>query len=82
MNIIPAITMRTLMAQIVEATHGLCNEIGEPKIVNTIPEERMRMAALVAIQIAIGEEAMPNDRGKLVIKRPRTTYGLIVEEAS
>ena len=82
MNLIPSITMKTLMAQIVVATHGLCNEIGEPKIVSTIPEDRLRTAAYVAIQIAIGEEAMPNDRGRLVIKRPRTTYGLIVEEAS
>ena len=73
------ITLKTLMAQIVEATHRLTNEIGDAHMNSTITEPQLRMAALTAMQIATGEPVWPGDR-KIVIRQPRQSFGIFEEE--
>lgn len=72
-------TLKELMSQIVGATHGLMDEIGERQTVSTIPEERLRMAAICALQIATGEPVWPGDR-TIVIRRQERRYGIFREE--
>lgn len=79
MIVVPEITMKSLMTQIVEATHGLTDTAGTPQTMSTIDEPRLRMAALVAIQVATGETVWPGDR-KIRLVRPRASYGIFEEE--
>jgi hypothetical protein len=76
--VIPPIAMKTLMTQIVEATHSLCDEVGEPRVMSTIMESQLRMAALVALQVATGDAIWPGDR-KIVIRQPKQAYGIFEE---
>lgn len=80
MIVIPGTTLKTLMTQIVEASHSLCNDIGDPHTLSTIDPERLRMAAICAIQIASGIEVWPGDK-TITIKRPgRVRHGIFEEE--
>lgn len=80
MIVLPGITLKTLMTQIVEATHSLCNEIGDPHTMKTINPESLRMAAICAMQIATGVEVWPGDK-TIQIKRPsRVRHGIFEEE--
>jgi hypothetical protein len=69
MIVLPAYTLRSLMAQIVEATHGLENTAGRAHVMSTIPEAQLRMAAICAVQIATGETVHPGDRKITIEKR-------------
>lgn len=80
MIVIAPVAMKMLMTQIVEAAHMLSDELGEPHIVGTISEPQLRMAALVALQVATGEAIWPGDR-KIVIRQPRQSYGIFEEAA-
>jgi hypothetical protein len=79
MIVVPEITMKNLMTQIVEATHGLTDTAGTPQTMSTIDEPRLRMAAIVAIQVATGEVVWPGDR-TIRLKQPRQSFGIIEVE--
>ena len=79
MIVIPEYLMRSLMAQIVDATHGLVDTAGEPVIMSTIAEPQLRMAALVSIQIATGQAVWPGDK-KIQIRRPKMAHSIFAEE--
>lgn len=67
------------MSDIVGATHGLSDETGEAHISSTIPEDRLRMAAITAAQIATGQSIWPGDQ-KIIIRRPKIRSGVFIEE--
>lgn len=79
MIVLPELAMKQLMTQIVQATHGLVDTAGEPVITNTIAEPQLRMAALVAVQIATGNACWPGDR-KIVLRRPKVSNSIFAEE--
>lgn len=72
MIVIPEYTLKQLMAQIINATHGLQDTAGTQHITNTVAEPQLRMAALCAIQIATGEAIWPGDRKILIQRRKQT----------
>lgn len=67
--------MKLLMTNIVESTHGLTDTVGEPRVMSTIAEPQLRIAAIVALQIATGETIWPGDR-RIVIQRPKVARGI------
>ena len=75
MIVLPNMAMRDLMTRIVEAGHSMTDENGTPHVLSTIPEAQLRMAALVAIQIATGEAIWPGDRS-IVLKEQKQNYGI------
>lgn len=80
MIVAPATALKILMTQIVEASHSLCNEIGDPHVISTVSEANLRMAAICALQIASGVEVWPGDK-TIKIKRPgRVRHGIFEEE--
>lgn len=80
MIVLPGSVLKMLMTQIVEASHSLCNEIGDPHTISTISEKSLRMAAICAMQIASGVEVWPGDK-TITIKRPgRVRHGIFEEE--
>ena len=81
MIILPSYNMKELMTCIVNATHGLVNAAGEPVVVNTIDETRLRTAAECAMRIATGESVFPGDK-RLVIEQQRQTPHVMVEIVS
>ena len=78
MIVIPEYALKTLMTQIVGATHGLTNAAGEPVITNTIPEATLRMAAVIAVQVAAGDAVWPGDK-RLIIEQPKQNQHVLVE---
>ena len=78
MIVVPEIVLKMLMTQVVEATHSLTDTGGAPHIAQTINEPQLRMAALVAIQLALGEAVWPGDK-TIVIHRPKANYGIFRE---
>ena len=68
MIILHEVGLKRLMTQIVEATHGLTDAAGRPYGARTIDADTLRMAAQIAVQMAVGETVWPNDR-KLVIEK-------------
>jgi len=79
MIVVPEVTLRELMVQIVGATHGLTDTAGTPQVMSTIPEAQLRTAALIGLQIAIGQMVWPGDQ-KIVIQRPKQTVGIFEEQ--
>lgn len=77
--VLPEFALKQLMTQIVGATHGLTDTAGEPFIMSTIMERQLRMAALVAVEIATGQSVWPGDK-TITIKRPRQQVGVFREE--
>lgn len=61
------------------ATHGLCDDLGDPRVMNTISEPQLRMAALVALQVATGEAIWPGDK-VIQLRRPKVRQGIWQEE--
>jgi hypothetical protein len=55
--------------QLVSATHGLTTERGTRPNLSTIDPARLRMAALVALQVAIGEPVWPADVAIIIPRR-------------
>lgn len=74
---IPPSIMNMLMTQIVEATHCLANENGDPHVFSTISAANLRMAAITAIQVATGTEAWPGDRPLRLKRQSIKRYGII-----
>jgi hypothetical protein len=64
--------LNMLMEQIVSATHSLSDHNGERIMLGTIPPERMRMAALNALQTVVGDSVWPADREIEIPERRRT----------
>lgn len=79
MIVLPELAMKQLMTQIVQATHGLVDTAGEPVITSTIAEPQLRMAALVAIQVASGNSVWPGDR-RITLRRPKLPHSIFTEE--
>ena len=78
--LIPEIALRTLMTQIVSASHSLTDTAGTPVVLNTITEDKMRMAAIIGLQIVAGMPVWPGDQ-QINIKRPKpTSFGIFQEE--
>lgn len=75
MIVLPSMAMSELMSRIVEAGHSLTDENGQRHVLSTIPEAQLRMAAIVAIQIASGEAIWPGDR-EVVIREQKQSYGI------
>lgn len=75
MIVLPQMAMSELMSRIVEASHGLTDENGNRHVLSTIPETQLRMAAIVAIQIASGEAIWPGDRA-IVLREQKQSYGI------
>lgn len=76
MIVCPSVTMKLLMTEIVQATHGLTDTVGEKVTLPTIAEAQLRMAALVALQIATGETVHGGDK-PLRIKMARPHHGMV-----
>lgn len=73
-------TLKLLMQQIVEASHGLCDDAGEPYTLSTLNPASLRMAAICAMQVASGVEVWPGDK-TIKIRRPtRVRHGIFEEE--
>lgn len=71
MIVLPGITIRTLMAEIVAATHGLTDQNGERVMLGTIEEKNMRMAAKHAIETCIGQSVWMGDEKIVISEQPR-----------
>lgn len=67
------------MTQIVEGTHGLTDTVGDPSPIGTISEAQLRIAAIVALQIATGQTIWPGDR-TIHIRKPKIRQGIFQEE--
>jgi hypothetical protein len=76
--VLPEIALKKLMTDVVQATHGITDTAGEPQAMSTIPEAQMRMAALVAVQIATGQTVWPGDK-RIVITRPKQAASIFTE---
>ena len=72
MIVLPSIALRKLMNDIINGTHSLTDTAGNPVVTSTIPDDRLRMAALTAIQTAIGETVWPGDRKITITRRKQT----------
>ena len=72
MIVIPSLALRKLMNDIVNVTHGLVDTAGNPVTTNTIADAQLRMAALNAIQTAIGDTVWPGDRKITITRRKQT----------
>lgn len=77
--VLPEMTMRRLMTNIVEAVHGLGDDLGNVWVAPTISEAQLRQAAMVAVQIATGEPIWPGDR-VIKIRRANVRHGIFEEE--
>ena len=79
MIVIPEAAMLELMMQITSTTHSLTDTAGNAVLTNTIAEPQLRMAAIIALQVATGAPIWPGDK-KIVIKRPRQSLGIFEEQ--
>lgn len=79
MNIVHPLDLSTLQAAIVAATHGITDAQGQRVMIGTIDDRRLATAALVAIQIALGDVVWPGDK-KIVLPRRAEFAGPFVEE--
>ena len=77
--VVPDITIKDLITAIVSAAHSLHDELGEAHPLSTMPEPQLRQAALVALQIAIGESIWPGDRPIRIRRAPRA-FGIFRED--
>lgn len=68
MMIVSQAAIHDLMVQIVNATHMIVDQDGQRVTQGTIDDRRLRMAALNAINTAIGEVVWPGDQR---INRPK-----------
>lgn len=78
MIVLPEVALREMMTQIVGASHSLTDTAGNQAMISTISEPQLRMAALVAMEIATGQTIWPGDR-KIQIQRPRRTSEIFEE---
>jgi len=78
MLVLPEYVLKELMTHIVGTTHTLTDTAGNPQVINTIAEPQLRMAALVAVEIAVGQTIWPGDR-RITIQRPKRTVGIFEE---
>ena len=72
MIVVPTHVLNQLMIAVANATHGLTDTAGERHITSTIAAPQLRMAALSAIQDAIGETVWPGDRKITITHRKQT----------
>jgi hypothetical protein len=78
MIVLPTSALREMMTNIVNASHALVNTAGTQVSIPTIAEPQLRMAALVALEIALGETIWPGDR-KIQIERPKRSHDIFEE---
>lgn len=79
MIVLPDSVLRDLQVHIVQATHGLQDELGNPHITSTLNQDALRQAVIIAVQIAIGESVWPGDRA-IRIRRMSRNYGIFRED--
>lgn len=79
MLIVSKFVLNDIAAKLVESTHGLVNERGDRQVQGTIDDRRLEMAALTALQIAVGEPVWPDDRA-INLPRRRSLPGPFREE--
>lgn len=72
MIVIPSLALRKVMNDIINATHALVDTAGNPVATGTIGDAQLRMAALTAIQTAIGDTVWPGDRKITITRRKQT----------
>lgn len=70
MLVLPAVAIRTLQQQMIDAMHSLTDTAGERQVQPTVGQAQLDMAALVAMQILTGQTVWPGDK-PLRIARPR-----------
>jgi hypothetical protein len=69
---IPSIVLKMLMTNIIEAIHSLTDgETNARATVGTIEEKTLRMAAITAVQIAVGDVVWPSDKTIVFKEGPR-----------
>lgn len=68
-----------LQAAIVAATHSITDERGGRVILSTINDRQLRSAALVAMQVALGEVVWPGDQ-KITAPKPQRAPGIFADE--
>lgn len=75
MLIAPTSALRGVQEAIVRATHGLVDQNGEPVTLGTLDERRLAMAAVCAIQSAVGDYVWPGDK-QIDLPRPVPQHGV------
>lgn len=78
MIVIPEFILTNLMGQIAQAKHELVDQDGASVMLGTIEAKQLRAAALVAIQVAVGDIVWPGDR-KISRPRPKVSQGIFEE---
>ena len=71
MFVVHETTLAEIQSALVTAAHGLTNERGERVLHGTFDSLRLEMAALTALQIAVGEPIWPSNRKITLPKRQR-----------
>jgi hypothetical protein len=66
--------MTELMRAVVECCISLTDTAGKRAALSTIPADRLKLAAITAVSIAVGEAVWPADQ-KIVIKRQTQIAG-------
>lgn len=79
MYVVPETALLDLQQAIVEATHGITDERGQRALLSTIDTQRLQMAALVGLQVAVGDVIWPSNR-KIILPRRRELPGPFIEE--
>ena len=79
MFVVHETTLAEVQSALVAAAHGITNERGERVLLGTIDSQRLEMAALAALQIAVGEPIWPSNR-KITLPRRQRLPGPFQEE--
>jgi hypothetical protein len=74
MLIVPETILLDIQQALVNATHSIVNQDGEHVMTGTIDPRRLEMAALCAVQSAVGEVVWPSNK-RIDWPRPRHSPG-------
>ena len=80
MYVVGEMVLKDIMTALVEATHSIVNEMGDHIVVGTIDDNRLRMAALQGLQIAVGDAIWPAANKIKLPKRSRLPGPFVEEE--
>ncbi len=76
MLILSAPALLNLQSALVTAAHGLVRLDGSRAQISTIDPKALRMAAIMAVQIAAGESVLPGDETIDISVPDRRDYGV------
>lgn len=62
MLIVSTAALRNIQSAIVQATHGLVDQDQNPVMAGTLPSGALEIAALAALQVAMGQVVWPADK--------------------